>query len=198
MARPALVDLLSGIEGWDAILNDNLGVLRDTPFPPVEYANFAALPAAASYDRCLAVTTDDSRLWISNGAYWVPVEYGSTSGAYTKADGSEASSGALSGASYTFTGLFPAKVFHLGVSGRVTTLIAGATSFDVGDGTDVDMYAAGVAVAAGTTFADAATADPSGWTLAAGDVVLTAVGGNFTAGVVTAVAHFLRTVAPQG
>ena len=104
---------------------------------------------------------------------------------------------ALSGATVTATGIFPAKTFHLGVAVYVTTLITGASSFDVGDGSDADRYANDVAVAAGTDSDNSdATADPTGWDATAGDVVLTAVGSNFTAGAVRIAAFYLDYSGP--
>lgn len=200
MSRPSLTNLLAGIEGWDSIFNDDMAVLAG-PFPVKEYANFAALAAVdpANYTRCIAATTNDHRLWISNGVAWVPVGGGgSTYGAHTLQKVAEATSGALSGAAYTFTGLVPASVFCLGISVRVTTLIEGATTFDIGDGADVDRYGAAIALAAGTTTGiEDSTANPTGWTAAAGDVVLTANVSNFTAGVVHAAAHYIALTAPQ-
>ena len=92
---------------------------------------------------------------------------------------------ALSGATYTFTNLIPAKSTYLGCVARVTTLITGATSFNIGDGTDADRWGAAVALAATTTTTQANfTATPYGWSATAISPVLTAVGSNFTAGVV--------------
>ena len=199
MSRPAFVDLTAGLEGWDAVENDNKDVLAG-PYPIKEYANFAALAAVnpATYDRCVAATTDDGRLWISNGTQWIPIDGGSPKGAYLKSEFNEASSGALSGATYTFTNLIPAKSFLIGVSFRVTTLITGATTWDAGDGTDVDRFGAAIALAAGTLVDHSnATANPSGWFQAANNVVLTANGSNFTGGVVRACAHYTKLVAPQ-
>ena len=202
MSKPALLDLVSGQQGWDARVNDNNAKLRDKPMPVKEYASLAALIADAdptTHDRCVAALTDGT-LWISNGTSWVPVEGGSTNGAYSSRKTNEAASGALSGASYTFTDLFPANVIRIGVSLRVITAITGATTFDAGDGTDVDRYGAALAIALDTVadFSDA-TADPSsgGWNGSTGDVVLTANGSNFTGGEVRAVAHYFEVAAPQ-
>ena len=99
-----------------------------------------------------------------------------------------------SGATSTATNLYPAGVFRLGATVRVKTLITGATSFNVGDGTDADLNGAAIAVAVGTRTTSAdfiATTQP-----ASRNVVLTAVGSNFTAGVVTVTAHFLRLLGP--
>lgn len=104
---------------------------------------------------------------------------------------------ALSGGTATATGLFPAKVLQLGVVARVVTLITGATTFDIGDGSDQDRYANDIPLTANTqtTFVDA-TADPRGWSATAGNVVLTANGSSFTAGAVRLTAFYMDFVGP--
>jgi len=105
-------------------------------------------------------------------------------------------SSVVSGATHTFSGLIPAGSLLLGVTSRVTTLITGATSFDVGDGTDASAFGSAIAVAAGTTtnLADSnLTAVPIYST--ASDVVLTANGSNFTAGVVRITVHYISLTA---
>lgn len=98
---------------------------------------------------------------------------------------------ALSGATAATTNLIPAGARLKGVSCEVTTLIEGATSFNIGDGTDADRFGAAIALAATTTTDDTdATADPSGWSATAQDVTLTAVGSNFTAGEVVVTALY--------
>ena len=75
MARPTpdISALVNGQEAWDAVLRDILSAVLDNPFPPAEYANFAALPAAGSYDRCFAVTLDTDILYFSSSASWTAV-----------------------------------------------------------------------------------------------------------------------------
>lgn len=103
---------------------------------------------------------------------------------------------ALSGATVTATNLIPAGSLVLGVTARVTTLITGATSFEIGDGTDVDRWGTAVAVAANTTtdIANFTIASPVNYT-AANNVVLTANGSNFTAGAVRLTVHYIDLVA---
>lgn len=103
------------------------------------------------------------------------------------------SSGAItSGATKTLTNLIPANSLVLGVTVRVTTLITGATSIAIGDGTDADRWGTGIAVAAGTTtnVSDFTIAGPVYYG-AATSVVLTAAGSDFTAGVVRATVHYI-------
>jgi hypothetical protein len=97
----------------------------------------------------------------------------------------------------TADSLIPAGAVVVGVTARVTTLITGATSFDIGDGTDVDAFGAGIAVAAGTT------ANNTDWTIgtapvyaSATNVVLTPNGGAFSAGAVRLTVHYFMPVAP--
>lgn len=75
MTRPDLDPsvLQSNIEAWDSLLRDLLTAGFRSPFAVAEFANFAALPPATSYDRCLATTVSDSKLWFSSGGTWKEV-----------------------------------------------------------------------------------------------------------------------------
>ena len=93
------------------------------------------------------------------------------------------------GATLTLSNLVPANVFLLGVVVHVVEEIFGSTasltSFDIGDGSDVDLYGAAISplFATRTSSADF-TAAVAGfrYTVAAEDVVLTANGENFAGG----------------
>jgi hypothetical protein len=78
----------------------------------------------------------------------------------------------------------------------VTTTITGATSFDIGDGTDVDRWGAAIALTSGTTtsLANITISNPV-YYAAATNVVLTANGANFTAGAVRLTVHYLTLTA---
>jgi hypothetical protein len=107
------------------------------------------------------------------------------------------SSGALSGASYTTTIAIPAYAHLIGVTTRVTTEVTGATTYDVGDGSDVDLWGAAVGVTLGSEsrtadFTDVAAVGPAATSRT---VTLTANGSNFTAGVVEICLHYLTTEA---
>jgi hypothetical protein len=85
----------------------------------------------------------------------------------------------------------------LGVTARVVIAITGAASFDIGDGVDQDRWGAGIAITAATT------SDNTDWTdgtiscfPSANDVVLTPIGGAFTAGSVRVTIHYMSPVAP--
>jgi hypothetical protein len=200
MARPTLTDLAAGQLAAESTINDNNAVITGGPFPIKQYANFAALPAAGADNvDCLAATEDTDELWISDGSAWRTIGGGhlNANGARGRLVVATTLLSPMAGATMTWAGAFPAGSRAIGVSLRVTTLVTGATSFDVGDGTDVDRYAAAVALAAGTTKTPAnATADPGGWRAAAGDVVLTANGSNFTGGAVRVVALYEELTAP--
>jgi hypothetical protein len=93
---------------------------------------------------------------------------------------------ALSGASATTTGTFiPDGAVVVGVTTRVSTLLAGATGYTIGDGTDADRWGDITGTAVGTT------SDNINWTAgtiecftAGGNITLTAKGSNFTAGAI--------------
>lgn len=100
-----------------------------------------------------------------------------------------------SGATSSASNLIPDGALVIGVTCRVTTAITGATSFTVGDGTDVDKWGTGVAIAAGTKTSSADfTAIVSSYQSAT-SVVLTATGSNFTAGAVLVTVHYLDCAA---
>jgi hypothetical protein len=90
---------------------------------------------------------------------------------------------AMSGASVTLTGLIPAGAVVVGVTAKVTTAVTGATGVDIGTAADTDRFGANRPVALGTT------TDNRDWTAgtiecfpSATNIVLTAVGSNFTGG----------------
>jgi len=98
--------------------------------------------------------------------------------------------------------IMPDGAFIFGVSGRVTTLLTGCTSVSVGDGVDPDLFKNNLALAAGSTFtnadATAAFSTISGGhapRTAAGEITVTANGGNCTAGVVALTVHYLDVTA---
>lgn len=75
MTRPTITpaDLVNGQQGWDATLRDMLTAIVTNPLPVPEFADFASLPTASSYDRCLATTADDNKLYFSKGGAWKEV-----------------------------------------------------------------------------------------------------------------------------
>jgi hypothetical protein len=92
----------------------------------------------------------------------------------------------------------PAGSLVLGVTARVTTILAGAglTTFSIGDGTDADRWGTGIAIAAGTTVgaANITISSPVYYT-AATSIVLTAAAGVFSTGVLAVTVHYLSFTA---
>ena len=73
MPRPSLTTITSGLFAWDTSVDANFDLFALTPAPIAEFANFAALPTASSYDDCIAITFDTHTLYISDGTNWVRV-----------------------------------------------------------------------------------------------------------------------------
>ncbi|MCZ2418684.1 MAG: hypothetical protein LC123_02415 [Burkholderiales bacterium] len=71
MARPEHTEVVQGQNSWDSTINDNFGLIFNTPLPPKQYADYASLPAASSYDRCVAMVVDENVLVMSNGTTWL-------------------------------------------------------------------------------------------------------------------------------
>jgi hypothetical protein len=119
------------------------------------------------------------------------------SGSLTQIQNATVTLSGLSGATATATNFIPAGSIVLGVTVRVLTAITGATTFDIGDGTDVDRWGAGRAIAVGTTTTAAnftITSIPI--YASATSVVLTANGSNFTAGEVKLSIAYISVGAP--
>lgn len=99
------------------------------------------------------------------------------------------------------TSVIPARAMTLGVTCRVDTVIvgAGATTFSLGDGTDADLYGAGIAFAAGTTVSTSNyTAKPinQAFSTSAANLTMTANAGQFDSGSITCCAHYVDFTAP--
>lgn len=74
MGRNSLTDVDSGVEGWDAIINENNDVLGGEPLPIVQYATVGSMPGANLHDRsiCAANHADIGYgLFISDGSRWI-------------------------------------------------------------------------------------------------------------------------------
>jgi hypothetical protein len=100
----------------------------------------------------------------------------------------------LTGSTHAAVGVIPANALVLGVTTRVTAAIGGATSYDVGDGSDVNHWGAGITVSSGPgDFTDNTVAWNNG---PAADVVLKANGGVFTSGAVRIVVTYISLTAP--
>lgn len=102
---------------------------------------------------------------------------------------------AMSGATVTATSLIPANSIVLGVTTRVITDLVGPTSIDIGYGSGGNLHAFGNNVAnltadSVTNIADFSQTSPH-YFGAATNVVITANGGNFTAGAMRVTAHYI-------
>jgi hypothetical protein len=116
----------------------------------------------------------------------------STRGDALQVKSQQTTAAALSGASVNVPAI-PAGSFVVGVSIRVDATVTGAAGIDVGIAGDTQRYGTNIAVALGTTsdFTDFANDTPVSVFSAATDVVLTGVGGSFTAGDVTVFVHYM-------
>lgn len=102
----------------------------------------------------------------------------------------------MTGATMTATSLIPADTLLLGVTTRIITDITGPTSIDIGYGSGGNLHAFGNNVANLTTdsttnIADFAQTSPH-YFGAATNVIVTANGGNFTAGAMRLTAHYIQ------
>jgi hypothetical protein len=109
-----------------------------------------------------------------------------------------ATTGALSGATGTIGGFLPANSIIQSITFRVTTLITGATSFDIGDGTTVDRWGSGrpVTLNSTTDVGDYTVDAGPFYTPASTTITFTAVGGSFTGGVIRAIVIYSRLDPP--
>lgn len=99
----------------------------------------------------------------------------------------------LSGASVTAPTQIPNGALVLAVSARVTTAITGATSFEVGVSGTLGQFGSGLGITLGST--NEGMIGPTGF-YAATSIILTAAGGNFTAGAVRLSVMYLTFTPP--
>lgn len=74
MSRPIPDILLFGQEGWDAEVNSNFDLLFSSPIPVKVFTTVASLPAAGSFDNCVALVVEAGfkrRWYVSNGTTWI-------------------------------------------------------------------------------------------------------------------------------
>ena len=104
---------------------------------------------------------------------------------------------ATPGATATAVGLIPSGSFIFGVTARVNTTVTGASSFNIGDGQDQNAWGTNVLAASGTTTSsnNFSITAPAFYQLTT-PVVLTANGGNFTAGAVRLAVHLIQLSGP--
>lgn len=126
-------------------------------------------------------------------------------GAETQFRSFSVTTNASAGATLTVTNVIPGSVFMLGITARVITGFgtgSGLTSFDIGDGSDVDRWGASIAIASGTTvdYTDAVSSVPNPFNVGAAlSIILTSNGGNFDGtGQIEVICHYLDLLAPTG
>ena len=163
------------------------------------------LPARAGWQVWVE---DEARLVVRIGAAWtsldvamdllvqsgsVAVALGALGGTTGMAVLEETLSG-LTGAAVTSTITIPNRAIVIGVSTRTVTLITGATSYDCGISGQTTKFGGTLGVAAGST--NIGVIGPEAF-YAATPIVLTAGGGNFTAGAVRIAIHYLTLGVPS-
>lgn len=87
MARPTFVTPNAGIQGWDAIITDDIEILLNGPWPVYQKtsgdeSNLATAFPPGSYDRCLLFVNHSTLGWIpyySNGTTWTIIPKQGTS-----------------------------------------------------------------------------------------------------------------------
>jgi hypothetical protein len=150
----------------------------------------------------LIVDTTNNRVIVGDGSTvggWPAaklVESGGAvgpNGSALKLNVSELAVSGLSGASVTATGAIPAGALVVACAARVTTAIAGATSFSVGYTGSTSAFGSGLSISAGSTNEGMIGPNPF---YSATNVILTAAGGNFTAGAVRLSVMYLTMTPP--
>lgn len=100
---------------------------------------------------------------------------------------------ALSGASVTAAGLIPDRAWVVGVASRTAAAITGATGYRVGISGDDSKFGSGLGIALGSSNVGVIGGQAF---YASTDVIVTAEGGNFTAGTVRLALGWLEMGAP--
>ncbi|MEM6487336.1 MAG: DUF2793 domain-containing protein [Pseudomonadota bacterium] len=136
------------------------------------------------------------RAWGFDGRDWVEGRVaGRASGAATVVRVVEIDHALASGASSTVTAAVPGTALVLGVTARVSEAIGGAASWSLGMADSNDRYGSGLGVAVGS-YALGLTGAPLTY-YSATDLVLTAAGGDFTAGRVSIAIHVIEIRPPS-
>ena len=163
------------------------------------------LPARAGWQVWVE---DEARLVVRIGAAWtsldvamdllvqsgsVAVALGALGGTTGMAVLEETLSG-LTGAAVTSAIAIPNRSIVLGVSTRTVTLITGSTSYDCGISGQTTKFGGTLGVAAGST--NIGVIGPEAF-YSATPILLTAGGGNFTAGAVRIAIHYLTLGVPS-
>lgn len=153
----------------------------------IDGASSAVVNSAWGY---VELESNGSNAWTIVGQSGLAVQ--STHGANIQFGVIEGLVSGLSGVSVTTSVQIPANCIVLAVSERVTTTIAGPTSFEVGVSGNLTQFGSGLSLPAGSTnfglIGPTAFYSPT-------SIVLTATGGNFGAGAVRLAVHYM-TISP--
>lgn len=140
----------------------------------------------------LAVVNDENEAYRYTGASWIIL--GSTTGASTEHATLEEELTGLSGASVSTSIVFPTRSIILAASVKVSTAITGATSFLCGRSLGASEFGSLLGIALGSN--NIGVIGPTA-IYANEPVVLTATGGNFTAGAVKVSLHYIALAGPE-
>lgn len=133
---------------------------------------------------------------VFNGAGWVGRgDVTSPGGAATVHEILEIDHAVGSGAASTVPGAIPAKAVVVGVTGRVTEAIGGASGWKLGTAAVVDRYGSNLGVGLNAT-AHGVSATPQAYETGA-DLLLSAEGADFSGGRVLLAVHLTRLVPPS-
>jgi len=131
---------------------------------------------------------DEEVIYIYLSGAWSPFNGTvSSNGSYTQEKLKSVTLSAMSGANVTESNFIPDRALVKALTINVSTLITGATSFTAGYTGSLSAFGT-IGVSLGTTNIGL-LGNPQGF-FADTDLILTAVGGNFTAGEVEAVLHY--------
>ena len=177
---------------WSSV-NNNAAATADTGFAR----------SAAAVVKVTNGSTGSGKLIAKDVSSIAGDEAAGNVGSFTNIKSAIATVSSSAAATLTATNLIPAGCFLMGITARITTTFGnstGLTTFEIGDGSDVNRWGTAIARTSGTTVSLAdATAQAGGWFIAATSVVLTANGGNFDAtGVIELIAHYIDLTAPTG
>ena len=132
---------------------------------------------------------------VFNGVDWVAsADRSSPAGAATLTEIIEIDHAVASGPTSTAAGAIPDKAIVLGVTGRVTEAIGGATRWKLGTADGIDRYGSGIGVGQ-NAYAHGVTGTPQAY-YGDTDLLLTAEGADFTGGRVLLAVHLTRLAPP--
>ena len=132
---------------------------------------------------------------VFDGSGWIgTADASSPAGAATVSEILEIDHVIGSGPTSSVVEAIPDKAVVLGVTGRVTQAITGATGWKLGTGDGADRYGSGIGVAL-NSFAHGVSSSPLAY-FGGTDLILTAEGADFTGGRVLLAIHLMRLVPP--